>query len=205
MTEDLEERLRATARREDRTDELVRTTATAASREGLVDVAVAVLDTPVGPVLAATTARGLAMLQYLRGGDVDGPLEELSRRISPRILELPERLSPVEHQLRAYFAGERRTFDLAVDWELAGGEFARRVLQATARIPYGQVRTYTDVAGEAGNPRATRATGNALGANPVPIVVPCHRVVRMGGGLGGYSGGLDVKRHLLALEGARPT
>lgn len=204
MTDDLERRLRATRPAAPGTDALVRATVTAATTEGLVDVAYAVLDTPVGSVLAAVTARGLAMLDYVGRGDMTGPLELLSRRLSPRVLEAPDRLSTVRRQLDAYFAGERRSFDLPIDWELVGGRFARRVLEATARIPYGEVRSYTEVAGEAGNRRASRAAGNALGANPVPIVVPCHRVVRSGGGLGGYTGGLDVKRRLLALEGARP-
>lgn len=204
MNDDLERRLRATRPAASGTDALIRSTVTAATTEGLVDVAYAVLDTPVGSVLAAVTARGLAMLDYVGQGDVTGPLELLSRRLSPRVLEARDRLSTVRRQLDAYFAGERRSFDLPIDWELVGGRFARRVLQATARIPYGEVRSYTEVAEEAGNRRASRAAGNALGANPVPIVVPCHRVVRSGGGLGGYTGGLDVKRHLLALEGARP-
>lgn len=179
-------------------------TVATATADGRVDVAYALLDTPVGVVLAAATVRGLAMLEYAGQGDIAGPLEVLRRRISPQVVEAPERLSPVRGQLDAYFAGERRAFDLPIDWGLVGGEFARRVLQATARIPYGEVRTYTEVAGEAGNRRASRAAGNALGANPVPIVVPCHRVVRSGGGLGGYTGGLEVKRELLVLEGARP-
>lgn len=204
MNDDLERRLRATRPAAPDTDGLVRSTVEAATHDGLVDVAYAVLDTPVGAVLAATTERGLAMLEYVGQGDVGGPLEVLSRRISPRVLEAPDRLSTVRRQLEAYFSGGRRAFDLPIDWELVGGPFARRVLEATARIPYGETRTYTEVAGAAGNRRASRAAGNALGANPVPIVVPCHRVVRSGGGLGGYTGGLDVKRHLLGLEGARP-
>lgn len=204
MNDDLERRLRATRPASPDTDGLVRSTVAAASDEGLADIAYAVLDTPVGAVLAATTARGLAMLEYVGQGDVAGPLEVLSRRISPRVLEAPDRLSAVRRQLEGYFSGGRRAFDLPIDWQLVGGPFARRVLEATARIPYGEVRTYTEVAGEAGNRRASRAAGNALGANPVPIVVPCHRVVRSGGGLGGYTGGLDVKRHLLELEDARP-
>lgn len=204
MNDDLGRRLRTTRPPAADTDALVRSTAAAAADDGLVDIAYAVVDTPVGAVLAATTTRGLVMLDYVGDDGIGGPLLELARRLSPRILEVPGRLAAVERQLGAYFAGERRGFDLPIDWELVGGDFARRVLQATARIPYGEVRTYTEVAGEAGNPRASRAAGNALGANPVPIVVPCHRVIRSGGGLGGYTGGLDIKRHLLELEDARP-
>lgn len=202
-TQDLERRLRAERPSTDGTDGLIRSTIAAADDEGLVDVAYAVIGTPVGPVLGAATARGLVLLDYVRDSGVSEPLDELARRLSHRILEVPDRLAIVRHQLEAYFAGRRRRFDLPVDWELVGGGFARRVLQATVRIPYGEVRTYTDVAEAAGNRRASRAAGNALGANPVPIVVPCHRVVRTGGGLGGYTGGTDIKRHLLELEGAR--
>jgi methylated-DNA-[protein]-cysteine S-methyltransferase len=108
----------------------------------------------------------------------------------------------VRHELEDYFAGRRRTFDTPIDWSLVRG-FAVGVLQATAQVPFGQVTTYQDVAGAAGSPRAARAAGNALGSNPIPIVVPCHRVVHAGGGLGGYTGGLERKRFLLRLEGAR--
>ncbi len=179
------------------------TVTTTTTRDDPVEVAYAVLDTPVGAVLAATTTRGLVLLDYVGDEGADRPLEELSRRLSPRIREVPGRLEAVGRQLDAYFAGARRGFDLPIDHELVGGDFARRVLQETAGIPYGEVRTYAQVAEAAGNRRASRAAGNALGANPIPIVVPCHRVVRTGGALGGYTGGLDIKRHLLELEGAR--
>lgn len=204
MTDDLTRRLRETRPTANGTDALVRSTAETADRAGLVDVAYGIIETPVGPVIAGVTERGLAMLEYVREDDVGGPLAELAARISPRVLEVPARVAEVVRQLDAYFAAERRDFDLPIDWALVRGDFARAVLQATAGIPYGEVRTYAEVAGAAGNRRASRAAGNALGSNPVPIVVPCHRVVRTGGGLGGYTGGLDIKRHLLALEGARP-
>jgi methylated-DNA-[protein]-cysteine S-methyltransferase len=170
-----------------------------AEREGLADIAYATVDSPLGPLLAAATPRGLVRLAY-DGNDVDEVLEALARRVSPRVLEAPARLDEVRRELEQYFAGERRRFDLAVDWAMVEG-FNRRVLEATAAIAYGDVASYRDVAGRAGSPRATRAAGNALGANPIPIVVPCHRVVRTGGALGGYTGGVERKRFLLGVEG----
>jgi methylated-DNA-[protein]-cysteine S-methyltransferase len=145
------------------------------------------------------TRRGLVRLSYPDEG-VDAQLEELAERISPRILEAPERTDRVRRELDDYFAGRRQRFDVPVDWRLVRG-FAGNVLRATARIPFGQVSTYRDVAATAGSPNAYRAAGNALGSNPIPIVVPCHRVLHAGGGLGGYTGGLDRKRFLLQLEG----
>jgi methylated-DNA-[protein]-cysteine S-methyltransferase len=121
--------------------------------------------------------------------------------VSPRIVAADAQLDPVRRELDEYFAGRRRGFELALDWTLVG-PFGRRVLGATAEIPYGGVLSYSEVAAEAGSPRGSRAAGNALGANPMPIVVPCHRVLRSGGALGGYGGGLDRKRFLLELEGA---
>ncbi|HEX2026616.1 MAG TPA: methylated-DNA--[protein]-cysteine S-methyltransferase, partial [Nitriliruptorales bacterium] len=155
---------------------------------------------PVGPLLAAATPRGLAALRYVRGG-VEQELAELAARLSPRILAAPRRLEPLRLQLDQYFAGRRCRFEVPLDWSLAAG-FTRRVLEVTARIPYGEVATYAQVAATAGHPRAARAAGNALGANPLPIVVPCHRVVRTGGEVGGYTGGGQRKRVLLRLEGA---
>jgi methylated-DNA-[protein]-cysteine S-methyltransferase len=107
----------------------------------------------------------------------------------------------VRRELDEYFGGRRRAFELALDWSLVG-PFGRRVLRVTSEIPYGGVLSYAEVAADAGSPRGYRATGNALGANPIPIVVPCHRVLRSGGSLGGYGGGLERKRFLLELEGA---
>ena len=121
--------------------------------------------------------------------------------MSPRILEAPARLDDVRRELDEYFDGERTRFDVALDMQLTHG-FTRKVLRVTSRIPFGSVSTYKDVARRAGNDRAYRAAGNALGANPIPIVVPCHRVLHADGGLGGYGGGLDVKRFLLHLEHA---
>jgi methylated-DNA-[protein]-cysteine S-methyltransferase len=128
-------------------------------------------------------------------------LERLAARISPRIVEAPTPPDPLRRELEEYFAGRRRRFELPLDWSLVG-PFGQRVLRAASAIPYGGVLTYTQVAAEAGSPRGSRAAGNALGSNPIPIVVPCHRVLRSGGALGGYAGGLDRKRWLLELEGA---
>ena len=173
----------------------------AAEAEGLVDVAYADVDSPFGPLTVATTEAGVVRVAYPDEG-ADDVVDDLARRVSPRVLSSPARLDEIRRQLDEYFASRRRTFDVAVDWRLTADGFTRRVLQATKRIPYGEVSTYREVAGKAGNERASRATGNALGSNPIPIVVPCHRVVRTGGGLGGYTGGVDRKVTLLTIEGA---
>ena len=172
-----------------------------AQREGILDVAYASIESPFGPFLAAATARGLLRIAF-EEESLDAVLEDLAARVSPRILASSRALDGVRRQLDQYFKGRRREFDMPLDWTLSRG-FARRVLRATARIPYGGVSTYRDVARRAGNVRATRAAGNALGSNPIPIVVPCHRVLRTGGALGGYGGGLPMKEALLRLEGAR--
>ena len=169
-----------------------------AADSGLVDVAYATVDSPVGPLLVAGTRRGLVELAY--DPDLDRELTRLSTRISPRVLEAPSRLDPVRRELDEYFSGRRLEFDLPIDWSLTSG-FTQRVLRATARVPYGSVSTYRDMATAAGNERAVRAAGNALGANPIPIVVPCHRILRTGGALGGYGGGPERKEFLLRLEG----
>lgn len=170
-----------------------------AQRRGLLDVAYATLDCPLGPLHAAATPRGLIMLAY---GDVplDERLERLARTVSPRIMEAPARLDPVRRELDEYFAGRLRRFEVAIDWSPLRG-YTREVLRRTAEIPFGQASSYADIAARAGSPRGWRAAGNALGANPIPIVVPCHRVLASGGGIGGYTGGLDRKRFLLELEG----
>lgn len=170
-----------------------------ADAAGVVDVAYAVVDGPTGPLVVAATEAGLVRVSF---DDVAVAAEELARRISPRVLAAPRRLDDVRRQLDEYFAGRRRAFDTPLDWRLVTGPFARQVLETTARIPYGATSTYTDIAQRAGNARASRAAGNALGANPLCVIVPCHRVVRAGGGLGGYAGGLAMKRALLALEAA---
>lgn len=180
-------------------EEAARRLATRAEGAGLVDVAYARVDSPFGPLTVAATRHGLVRIAYPER-ELDAVLGELSARVSPRVLEAPARLDELRRQLDDYFGGRRRDFDVRIDWALVRG-FGRRVLQATARIPAGSVASYRDVATRAGSPRAVRAAGNALGANRIPIVVPCHRVVRTGGGLGGYTGGLERKERLLRLEG----
>jgi methylated-DNA-[protein]-cysteine S-methyltransferase len=171
-----------------------------AERAGLLDVAFATAPSPFGDLLVATTRRGLVRLAY-PNEPVDEVLTELSGSVSPRVLEAPGRLDEVRRELEEYFEGGRQRFDLRVDLSLTRG-FTTRVLRAAARIPFGKVSTYREVAGRAGSPRGSRAAGNALGSNPIPIVVPCHRVLHTGGGLGGYTGGVERKRFLLSLEGA---
>jgi methylated-DNA-[protein]-cysteine S-methyltransferase len=170
-----------------------------ATTEGLADVAYAHADSPLGPLLLAATPRGLACVSYSEFRGEDETLERLAARLSPRVIEAPARLDDVRRQLDDYFSGLRRSFDIPIDWGLVG-DFGRRVLGRTAAIPYGSVSTYGDVAQAIGSPRAARATGNALGANPMPIVVPCHRVVASGGKMGGYTGGIERKQLLLTLE-----
>jgi methylated-DNA-[protein]-cysteine S-methyltransferase len=177
--------------------------AQAAAAAGLLDVAYVTFDSPVGSLLLAGTTRGLVRLAYLDSADQeDAALEQLAAKVSPRILAAPARLDQPRRELDEYFAGGRDRFDVPIDWSLTRG-FGRRVLQATARIPFGSSSTYQRVAAQAGSPRGYRAAGNALGANPIPIVVPCHRVLHSTGGLGGYTGGLERKRLLLAIEGGQ--
>ena len=174
-----------------------------ASDAGLVDVAYATLDSPVGTLLLAATDIGLVRLAYLDHDEDDNTvLADLAARVSPRVLASARKLDEPRRELEQYFEGRRQLFDVPLDWQLIHG-FARRVLGATARIPFGSVLSYKQVASEAGSPRASRAAGNALGSNPLPIVIPCHRVVHAGGGLGGYTGGLQRKRALLEVE-SRP-
>ncbi|MGO9247785.1 MAG: methylated-DNA--[protein]-cysteine S-methyltransferase [Solirubrobacteraceae bacterium] len=168
--------------------------------DGLADIEYASVDSPFGTLHAAVTRRGLVRVAFPEE-TVDSVLERLARELSPRIVESPASLDPVRRELDEYFAGRRREFDLALDWALIA-PFGRRVLRKTVAIPYGDHLSYGEVAAEAGSPRGARAAGNALGSNPIPIVIPCHRVLRSGGALGGYGGGLDRKRYLLELEGA---
>lgn len=172
-----------------------------AQEEGLVDVAYGFTDSPVGRLLLATTPRGLLRVAYDYHAEEE-VLEQIAERVSPRVLRADGPLEDARRELDEYFGGSRREFGLAIDWSLTGG-FRQRVLERTARIPYGAVATYTDMAVGAGSPRAVRAAGTALATNPVPVIVPCHRVLRTGGGLGGYTGGLDRKRTLLELEQRR--
>ncbi len=169
-----------------------------AESKGLIDVAVTTMDSPIGTLLLMGTPKGLVRIAF-ETENRDDVFGEVAERISPRILEAPRRLDPVRRELDRYFAGRLSDFDLPIDWSLAG-QFARRVLQRTVRIPYGSVASYRDVAVDVGTPRGARAVGNAVGSNPIPVVVPCHRVVRTGGAMGGYGGGLARKRWLLDLE-----
>jgi methylated-DNA-[protein]-cysteine S-methyltransferase len=166
------------------------------------DVSYARVDSPVGTLVAATTERGLACLSYEdHDGGLDAVLDRIAAKLSPRILEAPARLDEVRRELDEYFERRRTTFDVPIDWTLVS-PFGRKVLAATTAIPFGEISTYAKVAAEAGNPKASRAAGNALGANPMPIVVPCHRVLHTGGkGIGNYTGGVHRKEALLRLEG----
>ena len=179
---------------------------TRAEREGLIDVAYAEVDSPFGELLVARTDRGVVRLALPshRGHrqSRDEVLEELAVVVSPRVLESPKRLDEERRELEDYFEGRRRRFDLPLDWSLTTPGFRSRALHAVARIPYGNTRTYAEIAKSAGNPRAFRAAGTACGQNPIPLIVPCHRVVQAGGGIGNYGGGPEMKRALLDLEGA---
>lgn len=172
-----------------------------AEASGAIDVAYGFLDSPIGRLLVAASERGVVRVAFAEEL-VDEALDDVARRISARVLHAPRKVDGPRRQLDEYLAGTRRDFELAVDLAMADG-FRRRVLDATAQIPYGNTLSYRDVARAAGNERAVRAAGTALASNPVPIVVPCHRVLRTGGGLGGYGGGLHRKRALLDLEAAR--
>jgi methylated-DNA-[protein]-cysteine S-methyltransferase len=171
-----------------------------AEAAGLVDVAYTSVDSPLGPLVVAATPRGLVRVAYADNDTPDDVLEELATRVSPRVLEAPARLDPVLRELDQYFAGDLRRFETPIDWSHLAG-FTRKVLRETARIGFGDTGTYRSVATGAGSPRAVRAAGNALGANPMPVIVPCHRVLRTGGALGGYTGGIERKQFLLRLEG----
>jgi methylated-DNA-[protein]-cysteine S-methyltransferase len=169
----------------------------AADRAGLVDVAVGAVDSPVGELFVAVTERGLVRLAY-DPAELQ-VLEDLAARISPRVVAASTRVDPVRRELDEYFAGRRRRFDLSVDLSLTSA-WGQRVLEATARVPAGQVTTYGALAAKVGKPTAARAVGNAVATNPVAIVVPCHRVVPAGGGVGNYGGGPERKAFLLELE-----
>lgn len=172
--------------------------ADAAQDEDLLDVAYRTVDTPIGPLLVAATARGLVRVAFASEG-YDAVLQALATRVSPRILRSPGRLDAVARELDEYFAGRRQAFDVPLDLSLSTG-FRRQVLTHLPAIGFGRTQTYTQVAAAVGNPRAVRAVGSACATNPLPVVVPCHRVLRSDGGLGGYLGGLDTKRALLQLE-----
>jgi methylated-DNA-[protein]-cysteine S-methyltransferase len=199
---DLEQQLRAAPVAELNRKGLTVALAQRARKASLLDVAYAEIDSPIGELIVFVTPRGLLRIKYA-DEPIEGVLADVAARVSPRILRAPARTDEARHELEAYFGLRRRTFNLPIDWSLVHG-FAGRILRNTARIPFGDVRSYGQLAAQAGSPRAARAVGNALGSNPIPIVVPGHRVLHADGGLGGYSGGLDRKRYLLALEGSLP-
>jgi methylated-DNA-[protein]-cysteine S-methyltransferase len=177
-----------------------------AERDGLVDVAYAPVDSPFGKLIVARTDRGVVRLALPKHRGVqkseDEVLEDLAKFVSPRVLESPKRLDEERRELDQYFDGKRDHFEVPVDWKLTPPGFRNRALHAVARIPYGETRTYAEIAKQAGNPRAFRAAGTACGRNPIPLIVPCHRVLQSGGGVGNYGGGPEMKRALLDLEGA---
>ena len=171
-----------------------------AARAGLLDVAFTTVSTPVGVLLLAATEEGLVRVAYARE-DHEAVLQDLARRISPRVLRAPPRLAPAVRQLEEYFAGTRTRFDLPLDRSLSHG-FRRLVQEHLPEIGYGRTESYGAVARSVGRPQAVRAVGTACATNPLPVVVPCHRVLRGDGGLGGYVGGLEAKTALLELEAA---
>ncbi|MEY2421745.1 MAG: methylated-DNA-[protein]-cysteine S-methyltransferase [Acidimicrobiaceae bacterium] len=171
-----------------------------AEKEGLVDVAYTTVDTPVGPIGLAATDTGLVKVA-LRPDEEDF-LGELCANVSPRVLEQPAKLDAVRRQLDEYFDGRRTTFSLPIDWQLSHG-FRRMVLEALfSQVHFGEVVSYGELAQRVGHPKASRAVGTAMATNPVPIVVPCHRVLRTGGSIGNYGGGVEMKRQLLTFEGS---
>ncbi|CAN5546454.1 methylated-DNA--[protein]-cysteine S-methyltransferase [soil metagenome] len=185
---------------EDQVAALRRTLTERADAEGLLDVAHRTVDSPLGPLLVAVSEQGLVRVAFELEGH-DSVLAQLADAVSPRILASAPRTDTVARQLDEYFAGTRRTFDLRVDLQLVSG-FRREVIEHLPAIAYGTTESYAQVARAAGNPKAVRAVGSACGHNPVPVVVPCHRVVRSDGSMGQYLGGVEAKATLLALEGA---
>lgn len=173
---------------------------TAAEAEGILDVAYRTIDTRIGTLLLAATDVGLVRVAFDHEG-VDHVLANLASRISPRILHVPARLDIFARELDRYFAGTLRTFDVPLDLRLATG-FRRRVLAHLREIDYGQTATYAKIAALSGSPRAVRAVGSACATNPLPLFVPCHRVIRSDGAIGAYAGGAAAKRVLLNLEAA---
>ncbi|MEZ0491052.1 methylated-DNA--[protein]-cysteine S-methyltransferase [Kineococcus sp. TBRC 1896] len=170
-----------------------------AAEGGVLDVAYRTVDSPLGPLLLAATTAGVVRVAFEQQGH-DAALEELARRVSPRVLRAPARLDALARELEEYFAGARREFDVPVDLVLATGTFRRSVLLALRRTGFGDRLSYAALAGEVGSPRAVRAVGTACARNPVPLVVPCHRVVRSDGSTGQYAGGTGAKSRLLQLE-----
>jgi methylated-DNA-[protein]-cysteine S-methyltransferase len=171
----------------------------AAAEAGLLDVAYDVVDSPVGDLFVAVSDRGLCTISY--DTDPELKLEQLARGFGARVLRSPKPLDPIKRELDEYFDGKRRSFDLEVDLRVTR-DFGRTVLAELAQVPFGEVTTYGALAARAGKPRAARAVGTIMNRNPIPIVLPCHRVVGANGALVGYAGGLERKQALLRLEGA---
>lgn len=169
-----------------------------AAASGVLDVAYRTVDSPIGPLLVAATQKGLVRVAFGLE-DFDAVLTALAERVSPRVLESRPRLDAVATELGEYFSGRRREFDLPLDFAMSSG-FRQEVQRYLPHISYGQTRSYKQVAESIGNPKAVRAVGTACATNPLPVVVPCHRVLRSDGGLGGYLGGLEAKSALLELE-----
>jgi methylated-DNA-[protein]-cysteine S-methyltransferase len=183
-----------------RTEHLIAELAQRAAAADLLDAGYDSVETPVGTLFVAATRVGIVRVGF--ESEREQPfVEDVARRVSTRLLHMPRLLDDARRQLSEYFDGRRRTFQLELDWRLSPG-FRRRVLRATAQIPFGHTGSYRDVATAAGSPRAVRAAGSALATNPLPIIVPCHRVLRSDGGLGGYRGGIAMKRALLGYEQA---
>jgi methylated-DNA-[protein]-cysteine S-methyltransferase len=172
----------------------------AAFDDGLVDVAVGTVDSPVGELFVAVTPRGLASIAF-EGMDRDRLMARFARELSPRVVAAARATDDVRREIDEYFGGARHRFDLPLDRRLMS-RFMREVLGATSRVSFGRLATYGEIAGRIGHPSAARAVGAALGANPIPIVIPCHRVVGANGKLTGYGGGLPRKEALLRLEGS---
>jgi methylated-DNA-[protein]-cysteine S-methyltransferase len=184
----------------DRLRQLRSRLAAAAQADGILDIAYRTIDSPVGPLLLAATEAGLVRVAYA-SEDHDRVLQALADSISPRILRAPARLDTTARELEEYFCGRRRSFDVPLDWRLTAG-FRRTVLHHLPEISYGHTASYAAVAQLAGSPKAVRAVGTACATNPLPVVVPCHRVVLASGGMGRYVGGAEAKRTLLSLEAA---
>jgi methylated-DNA-[protein]-cysteine S-methyltransferase len=174
--------------------------ALAADDAGILDVAYRTIDTPVGTLLLAATATGLVRVAYARENH-DLVLEQLANRVSPRVLRAPARLDPAVREIEEYFAGRRSLFDLPLDFQLSHG-FRRSILAHLREIGYGKTASYAAIAAAAGNPKAVRAAATACATNPLPVVVPCHRVMRSDGTIGKYVGGVEAKKALLTLEAA---
>jgi methylated-DNA-[protein]-cysteine S-methyltransferase len=184
-------------------DHLLEAVASAAVAEGLADAVYTRVPTPIGKLLVVQGPAGIVRIAFEEERE-DETLARIASRLGPRIVASRRELAEVSEELQAYLEGDRETFDVPVDLQLAGGQFRRVALQQLMEIPRGSVVTYAELAARSGNPRAARAAGTACATNPIPIIVPCHRVVPGSGGVGNYGGGVPRKLQLLELEGALP-